>query len=109
MAQSKIEKQNLYRKDIDGLRAFAVLSVVGFHVAPSYLKGGFLGVDVFFVISGFLITKILIREMACNTFSLVNFYQRRIIRIFPALLTVFCLSGNGCYSFLLGTERLANI
>ena len=109
MAQSKIEKQNLYRKDIDGLRAFAVLSVVGFHVAPSYLKGGFLGVDVFFVISGFLITIILIREMACNTFSLVNFYQRRIIRIFPALLTVlFACLVMGWLLFPAGHfERLA--
>jgi len=77
-----------YRADIDGLRALAVLSVVLFHAFPEMLPGGFVGVDVFFVISGFLITRILITDLKSNQFSLVNFYGRRIRRIFPALILV---------------------
>jgi peptidoglycan/LPS O-acetylase OafA/YrhL len=77
-----------YRPDIDGLRAVAVLSVLGFHAFPSLLPGGFIGVDVFFVISGFLITSILYVEMHRGRFSLIGFYARRILRIFPALFLV---------------------
>lgn len=77
-----------YRQDIDGLRAVAVISVVLFHAFPSLLSGGFIGVDIFFVISGFLITSILIRELNNRTFSIANFYSRRIARIFPALLII---------------------
>ena len=74
-----------YRPDIDGLRAIAVLSVVSYHAFPLALTGGFVGVDVFFVISGFLITSILIGEIETNRFSPLTFYARRIRRIFPAL------------------------
>jgi len=81
-----------YRKDIDGLRAIAILSVVGYHAMPEKFQGGFLGVDIFFVISGFLISTILYKEMESNSFSYINFYKRRIQRIFPALLLV--LSAN---------------
>ncbi|MBK0397897.1 acyltransferase family protein [Limibaculum sp. M0105] len=77
-----------YRADIDGLRAVAVLSVVAFHVASSGLPGGFAGVDIFFVISGFLITRIILREIESGTFSYAGFYGRRIRRIFPALVLV---------------------
>ncbi|MEP9353121.1 acyltransferase family protein [Xanthobacter sp. KR7-65] len=77
-----------YRSDIDGLRAVAVGSVVLFHARIPPFDGGFIGVDVFFVISGFLITSILSREMAAGTYSLVDFYDRRIRRIFPALFVV---------------------
>lgn len=77
-----------YRPDIDGLRAVAILSVVIFHAFPTVLKGGFVGVDVFFVISGFLIAGILLREIREGTFSLAHFYARRARRIFPALLLV---------------------
>lgn len=77
-----------YRPDIDGLRAVAVLSVVVFHLDPHWIPGGFLGVDIFFVISGFLITRIIVSESADGRFSLGNFYLRRIKRIFPAMLTV---------------------
>lgn len=79
-----------YRPDIDGLRAVAVLSVVAFHAFSS--RGGFLGVDIFFVISGFLISSIIFGEIDRGAFSLVEFYRRRILRIFPALLLilVFC-------------------
>jgi peptidoglycan/LPS O-acetylase OafA/YrhL len=77
-----------YRPDIDGLRALAVLSVVLYHVSPQSLPGGFLGVDIFFVISGYLISLIVFREQAAGTFSFVDFYVRRIRRLFPALAVV---------------------
>ena len=77
-----------YRRDIDGLRAVAVLSVVFFHAFPERFPGGFIGVDIFFVISGFLISTILFENLERNTFSFVEFYSRRIRRIFPALFTV---------------------
>ncbi len=77
-----------YRKDIDGLRAIAVLLVVLFHVHPREITGGFIGVDVFFVISGFLITGLIGAELRDGDFSLLNFYARRIRRIFPALAVV---------------------
>lgn len=77
-----------YRKDIDGLRAIAILSVVIFHLNNDLLSGGFVGVDIFFVISGFLITKIIIREINNNNFSFTSFYIRRIRRIFPLLFVV---------------------
>jgi len=76
-----------YRPDIDGLRAIAVVLVVNFHACPEAMPGGFIGVDIFFVISGFLITGIVTRELA-SRFSLLHFYDRRIRRIFPALLVV---------------------
>jgi len=77
-----------YRPDIDGLRALAVTQVLAVHAAPSRFPNGFIGVDVFFVISGFLITGILIDELRLQTFSLRDFYVRRINRLFPALLLV---------------------
>ncbi|HFI6470251.1 TPA: acyltransferase family protein [Escherichia coli] len=77
-----------YRPDIDGLRAVAVLLVVVYHAFPSALPGGFIGVDIFFVISGFLITSILKKEMQSGSYSILEFYRRRIDRIFPALLVV---------------------
>lgn len=81
-----------YRADIDGLRAIAVLSVVGFHAFPFWVKGGFIGVDIFFVISGFLISTIIFDNLERNSFSFVEFYSRRIKRIFPALLLVLIAS-----------------
>jgi peptidoglycan/LPS O-acetylase OafA/YrhL len=81
-----------YRPDIDGLRAIAVLAVVGFHALPHALPGGFAGVDIFFVISGYLITGILLRDLERERFSLAEFYSRRARRIFPALTLVLVAS-----------------
>lgn len=81
-----------YRPDIDGLRAFAVMSVVLFHAFPLVLPGGFVGVDVFFVISGFLISGIMFSALQAGTFSFSDFYARRVKRIFPALTLVLLLS-----------------
>jgi len=83
-----------YRKDIDGLRAIAVLSVVAFHAFPEIMRGGYIGVDIFFVISGYLITGILLTDTQNGNFSLIRFYNRRIRRIFPALIVVllFCFA-----------------
>lgn len=80
-----------YRADIDGLRAVAVLSVLGYHAFPTVFQSGFVGVDVFFVISGYLISSIILKSLTEGTFSFADFYSRRIKRIFPALLLVlFC-------------------
>lgn len=79
---------NAYRSDIDGLRAIAVLLVVGFHAFPGLMHGGFIGVDVFFVISGFLISTILLKDLKENRFSFRRFFARRIRRIFPTLILV---------------------
>ncbi|WP_235864999.1 acyltransferase family protein [Pseudomonas frederiksbergensis] len=77
-----------YRPDIDGLRAIAVLAVLIFHAFPTVLRGGFVGVDIFFVISGFLISKVILTTLYQGTFSIAEFYSRRIRRILPALVTV---------------------
>ena len=77
-----------YRAEIDGLRALAVLPVILFHAGFEWFGGGFVGVDVFFVISGYLITTIILSEMAEDKFSIINFYERRARRILPALFFV---------------------
>lgn len=77
-----------YRPDVDGLRALAVIAVIGFHAFPGIMPGGFVGVDVFFVISGFLISGIILNELSQGTFTFRGFYGRRIRRIFPALSLV---------------------
>ncbi|MFZ0745392.1 MAG: acyltransferase, partial [Terracidiphilus sp.] len=82
---------NLYRPDIDGLRAIAVLSVILFHAQLS-CSGGFVGVDIFFVISGYLITRIVQRDLESHRFSILEFYQRRIRRIFPAFFAMLLVS-----------------
>ena len=81
-----------YRPEIDGLRALAVLPVIFFHAGSTLVPGGFLGVDVFFVISGFLITSILIKECSNNSFTFSDFYLRRIRRIAPALIVVIAIT-----------------
>jgi peptidoglycan/LPS O-acetylase OafA/YrhL len=81
-----------YRADIDGLRAIAILPVVLNHAAPELMPGGFIGVDIFFVISGFLITSIIARETAAGTFSYYDFYSRRARRILPPLMAVMVVT-----------------
>lgn len=81
-----------YRAEIDGLRALAVIPIILFHADFDKFSGGFVGVDIFFVISGYLITTIILSEKEQGTFSLVNFYERRIRRILPALFLVMFLS-----------------
>ncbi|UWZ86143.1 acyltransferase family protein [Occallatibacter riparius] len=88
-----------YRPHIDGLRAVAVLSVIFFHFSDTWFPGGYLGVDIFFVISGYLITKVIWREANDNEFTLARFYERRVRRIMPALL--FLLLFVSVVSFLL--------
>ena len=90
-----------YRPDIDGLRAVAVLSVILFHINESWLPGGFLGVDVFFVISGFLITSIISREMAEKRFSFIEFYKRRAKRILPVFLCVLGVTAAAAWYLFL--------
>ena len=97
-----------YRADIDGLRGVAVAAVVIFHAFPAVLPGGFVGVDVFFVISGFLITSLIVAAMDEGRFSLAHFYARRIRRLFPALIMVLAASlGAGWY--LLSSESFVQL
>ena len=94
-----------YRPEIDGLRAVAVAAVVVFHVEPLWLPGGFLGVDVFFVISGYLITTIIQRALDAGRFSLGGFWARRIKRLYPALFVMIaCVALGGNY-ILINPER----
>ena len=89
---SEQDAPGVYRPDIDGLRALAILSVLLFHAFPNVLGGGFVGVDIFFVISGFLISRILFKSLQRGELHLVDFYAHRVKRIFPALITVLCVS-----------------
>ena len=93
-----------YRADIDGLRAVAVLAVIAFHACPAYLPGGFIGVDMFFVISGYLISGIIYKAQREDTFSYADFYARRVRRIFPALLAAIALCLAYGWLVLLPTE-----
>jgi peptidoglycan/LPS O-acetylase OafA/YrhL len=94
-----------YRPDVDGLRALAVLAVILFHAFPKMLPGGFVGVDVFFVISGYLITQIILSDLEKQQFTLANFYGRRIRRIFPALILVLIASTAAAWH-LIGPDEL---
>ena len=80
-----------YRPDVDGLRAVAVATVVLYHAGFGAFPGGFVGVDVFFVISGFLITGLIRSELAAGRFSIRRFYERRVRRIFPALFATMAV------------------
>ena len=92
--------KSIYRPEIDGLRALAVIGVIFYH--SEFLPGGFLGVDIFFVISGYLITSIIYKEyLKEKKFSFTNFYQKRIRRLLPALFFVILISSIVAYNFLL--------
>jgi peptidoglycan/LPS O-acetylase OafA/YrhL len=93
-----------YRPDIDGLRAVAVLSVVEFHAFPNRLTGGLIGVDIFFVISGFLISTIILENLDRGSFSFLEFYARRVKRIFPALFVVLCATYAFGWAYLFADE-----
>lgn len=93
-----------YRPDIDGLRALAVIAVVCFHAFPNRMPGGFVGVDVFFVISGYLISRIIFENMERSEFSFPEFYIRRINRIFPSLIVVLVSSFAFAWLALLADE-----
>lgn len=81
-----------YRADLNGMRAVAVLSVVAFHLERTFLPGGFVGVDIFFVLSGFFITQLLIHDLDGQKFSILNFYDRRIRRLLPALFVMLAVT-----------------
>ncbi|MGQ0684768.1 acyltransferase family protein, partial [Bradyrhizobium sp.] len=94
-----------YREDIDWLRAMAVLSVVAFHFEAPAVFGGFVGVDIFFVISGYLITGIIQSELKAGTFSFARFYERRVRRLLPALYAMVALTAIPSFHYLLASER----
>src|SRR5436305_10043606 len=96
-----------HRKDIDGLRAMAVLLVVAFHLNLPLCHGGYVGVDVFFVISGFLITQVIEREIQESRFSIAAFYERRIRRILPALCAMVSVSTAFALYYLLPGELIS--
>jgi len=93
-----------YRPDVDGLRAIAVIAVVVYHAFPRLVPGGFIGVDVFFVISGYLITQIIVTDLDRGTFSFAEFYARRVRRIFPALIVVLLVTLAAGIAILLPDE-----
>lgn len=97
-----------YRPDIDGLRALAVLSILFFHCDFTIFKGGFVGVDVFFVISGFLITRNILHEVETKSFSWAHFYERRVRRLFPALFFTLCVTFVAG-AFLLSPQHLERL
>lgn len=89
-----------FRPDIEGLRALAIMPVVVYHAWPSLLPGGFVGVDIFFVISGYLITTLLLQRLGSGTYSIASFYAARIRRIFPALFAMLALVAPVCVVLL---------
>ena len=100
MSAKTAATQLTYRPDIDGLRAIAVLSVLLEHLSVSFAPGGYIGVDVFFVISGYLISALILREMESGSFSILNFYERRIRRILPALTAMLLVVSLLAYHYL---------
>jgi peptidoglycan/LPS O-acetylase OafA/YrhL len=95
-----------YRPDIDGLRAIAVLSVLAYHLKVGAFRGGFVGVDIFFVISGYLISAIILKDIAAGKFSIASFYERRVRRIFPALIVTLLGTSLLAYLYFLPAELM---
>lgn len=100
-------KHTGWRNDLAGLRGLAILSVLVFHAVPAWLPGGFVGVDIFFVLSGFLVGSLLLSDIRAGTLSLYLFYAKRSRRLFPALLTVLCATAFAASFLLPGREMLA--
>ena len=94
----------IYRKEIDGLRALAVSSVVIYHFFPNILPNGYLGVDIFFIISGYLITQSILRNKGSLTYTLKHFYERRFKRLFPALFVFLTLTALGLIFILINSD-----
>lgn len=108
MTSPSPEHAHSYRPDIDGLRAIAVSAVVLHHAFPNAFPGGYVGVDIFFVISGYLISSIILGQLQRGTFSFREFYARRVKRIFPALLLVLCSTLTAGW-YLLTAEELRQL
>lgn len=98
------ERSVKYRREVDGLRALALIPVILFHAGFQVFRGGFVGVDIFFVISGYLITSIILEDLQRHQFSIVKFYERRARRILPALFTVMAASSIFAYLWMLPDE-----
>ena len=96
-----------YRPEIDGLRAIAVTAVILFHSQLVAIPGGFVGVDIFFVLSGYLISALLMQDMAAGTYSLRGFYQRRVRRIAPALVVVLAVTSIGAWALMIPSQLKA--
>ena len=96
-----------YRPEIDGLRAVAVVPVILFHLGVNWIPGGYIGVDVFFVISGFLITSILKKELEQGTFTFRDFWARRVRRILPAMICVSACTVAATYLFVFLPQQLS--
>ena len=103
-ADGRVRPKLAYRRDIDGLRALAVLPVVAFHIEPAIVRGGFVGVDIFFVISGYLVGGIILSDLADGTFTFRRFYERRIRRIVPALAITLAACTIGGWLWLFPRE-----
>ena len=93
-----------YLPEIDGLRAISILGVLFFHLFPKTFSFGYLGVDLFFVISGYLITSIILRKQKSSNFKLTDFWSRRIVRLFPAILIVSTINLIVAYFVLFPKE-----
>lgn len=104
MASPAAEPSEGYRPDLDGLRGIAVAAVVAYHLDLPFVTGGFVGVDIFFVLSGFLITRLIAAELRAGRFSIARFYERRIRRIVPALIFVCACTTVAAMAFLLPDE-----
>ena len=104
MSSSATAHSLKYRPELDGLRAIAVVPVLFYHAGFETFSGGFIGVDIFFVISGFLITSIILNDLRNNQFSLANFWWRRARRILPALFVVMLISSIGAWFWLAPTH-----
>jgi peptidoglycan/LPS O-acetylase OafA/YrhL len=107
LSRATSEKQRFYRADVDGMRAVAVLAVVGYHYWGQYIPGGFIGVDIFFVISGYLLSAIIVSDVQGRRFTFSGFYERRIRRIFPALFFFLGVATAGACLLLFPRDLLS--